>query len=92
MWYTYVLYSLKVGRKYIGVTGDLKRRFYEHNHGTGNRYTDRTKPYKLLFYEAFISKKDAEKQERFYKTGYGREVLKNKIENSLNEICGVVQR
>lgn len=89
MWYTYVLISLKNKRRYTGITSDLKQRLEEHNSGIGGEYTSKNRPFKLVFYEAFLAKKDAEKQERFYKTGYGREVLKEKIENSI-KICGVV--
>lgn len=83
MYYVYVLYSLKSKRLYIGSTDNLKRRFSEHNKGIGGKFTRDNRPFKLLFYEAFLSKKDAVKQEKFYKSGYGREVLKDKIENSL---------
>ena len=89
MWYTYVLFSKKSKRKYIGSTGDLKRRVSEHNKGIGGKYTRDNRPFTLLFYEAFLSKKDAEKQEKFYKTGYGREVLNGKIVNSSSE-SGVI--
>ena len=83
MFYTYVLLSLKNGTLYIGSTSDLKQRVEVHNHGLGGEYTKKNRPYKLIFYEAFLSKKDATKQETFYKSGYGREVLKEKIEDSL---------
>ena len=83
MFYTYVLLSLKNGTLYIGSTSDLKQRVEVHNNGLGGEYTKKNRPYKLIFYEAFLSKKDANKQETFYKSGYGREVLKEKIEDSL---------
>ena len=67
----------------MGYTADLKNRINKHNQGIGSKFTYKNKPYKLLFYEAFLSKKDATKQERFYKSGYGREVLKEKIKNSI---------
>ncbi|OGD62597.1 hypothetical protein A2160_06225, partial [Candidatus Beckwithbacteria bacterium RBG_13_42_9] len=79
----YVLLSLKSRRLYIGQTGDLRQRFIEHNNGIGGKYTKDNKPFKLIFYEAFLAKKDAYKQEKFYKTGHGREVLKDKLESSL---------
>lgn len=84
MWYVYVLQSVKNGRKYIGMTLDLKRRFSEHNSGIGGIYSKKNGPFKVIFYEAYLNKKDAISGERFYKSGYGREVLKDKIENYLN--------
>ncbi|MBP8591248.1 GIY-YIG nuclease family protein [Candidatus Shapirobacteria bacterium] len=89
MYYVYALLGLKNRRLYIGYTGNLARRIEEHNTGQGGKYTKKNKPFHLVFYEAFLSKEDAEKQERFYKTGYGREVLRKKIENSISH-CPVV--
>lgn len=86
MVYTYVLYSLKSKRLYIGHTADLKQRVNEHNKGIGGNYSNKNKPFKLIFYEAFLAKEDAVKQEKFYKSGYGREVLKEKIAKSLEII------
>jgi putative endonuclease len=83
MFYVYVLKSLKSKRLYVGFTEDLKRRLDEHNRGSGGKFSKINKPFKLVFYEAFLDKKDAIKQEKFYKSGHGREVLKQKIENSL---------
>ncbi|MDO8487357.1 MAG: GIY-YIG nuclease family protein [Candidatus Curtissbacteria bacterium] len=86
MYYVYVLLSLKNKRLYTGSTNDLRRRFREHNDGIGGKYTRDNRPYKLVFYEAFLTEEDALKQEKFYKSGYGREVLKGKIENSLKQL------
>jgi len=84
MWHTYILQSIKNSRLYVGFTDDIQRRLLEHNSGTGGNYTSNNKPFKLIFYESFISKKDATNQEMFYKTGYGREVLKKKLYNYFN--------
>lgn len=86
MYYVYVLTSLKNKRLYKGFTSNLRQRLEEHNKGIGGKFTRDNRPFKLVFYEAFISRKDAEKQEKFYKSGYGREVLKEKIENSIKEL------
>jgi len=83
MWYVYVIKSLKNERLYVGSTNDIKRRLKEHNDGVGGKYTKDNRPFKLVFYEAFLNKKDAMKDELFFKTGYGREVLKNKLKNYL---------
>ena len=82
MYYVYILKSEKDNRLYVGKTKDLRRRFSEHNSGkvisTKNR-----RPFELLFYEAFKNKTDAGKDELFFKSGYGREVVKDKLSNSL---------
>jgi predicted GIY-YIG superfamily endonuclease len=76
MWYTYILESCKNSSLYVGVTEDLKRRFREHNSGNGGMYTNRYRPFRLIFYEAFVEKGDAIRAEKFWKSGYGKEVLK----------------
>jgi putative endonuclease len=81
MFYVYILKSLKNSRNYTGFTSNLKRRFSDHNSKLGSVYTSKNAPYKLIYYEAYLSKKDAMKAERFYKSGYGREVLKDKLED-----------
>lgn len=81
MWYVYILRSIKNRRLYTGVTGDLRKRFRDHNSKNGGEYTSKNAPFELIFYEAFLDKKDAMKDELFFKSGYGREVLKGKLEN-----------
>lgn len=83
MFYVYVLFSLKSKTLYIGYTQDLRQRLREHNSGSGGTYSQKNKPFKLLHYEAFLIKSDAVKHEKFYKSGYGREVLKEKIGDTL---------
>jgi len=85
MYYVYVLRSLKNDRKYVGLTKDLKQRFAEHNSGIGGAYSKKNRPFKLIYYEAYLEKKDAAHAEKFYKTGYGREILKGKLENYLKK-------
>jgi putative endonuclease len=86
MYYTYVLKSLKNGRLYTGFTNNLKRRFEEHNEKRGGDYTSKAGPFELIFYEAYANKNDAMKAEKFFKTGYGREVLNDKLENYFKNI------
>jgi putative endonuclease len=64
---------------YCGSTDNLKRRFAEHNNGTGGKYTRDNRPFELVYYEAYNSYDLAKQSERFYKSGYGREVLKSKL-------------
>ena len=80
MFYAYVLKSEKNGILYYGSTDDLKRRFSEHNSGIGGKYTKDNKPFELLYYEAYKTYHLASKAEQFFKSGYGREVLKEKLE------------
>ncbi len=86
MWYVYVLTSLKNKRLYTGMTDDLRRRVAEHNGKRGGVYTSKNGPFKLIFYEAYLDKSDAVKAEKFFKSGYGREVLKEKLKGYLGKV------
>lgn len=91
MWFAYVLKSKKNGRLYVGYIADIDNRLREHNKKQGGSYTSKNAPFDLIFYEAFLDKRDATKAELFWKSGYGREVLKDKIKYSLlgGEYCPV---
>ncbi len=82
MHYVYVLLSLKDEKFYIGLTGDLQRRLKEHNTGK-NISTKSRLPLKLLCYEAHLSKKDAARRERYFKTTKGKSTLKQMLRDSL---------
>lgn len=82
MYYVYILQSLKDKTLYKGSTSDLKRRLKEHNSGKGF-YTSQHSPYKLIYYEAYLLKKDAEARERYLKTSMGMRVIKKQLTNYL---------
>jgi len=67
MWHVYGL--LGNHQIYIGFTNNLKRRMLEHLNGHTHS-TKRMGKLKLIFCESFVSKIDAQRQEKFYKTGY----------------------
>ncbi len=75
MYYVYILWSNKLKKKYIGFTNDLRTRLKQHNSGQTN-FTNRGKPWKLIYYEGFVSEYDANSEEKFLKSGKGRERLK----------------
>ena len=76
MYYVYLLRSQKTGNFYIGSTADLKKRFYQHNHGqTSTTRGDNT--WKLVYYEAFPAKTLALERERKLKH-YGRGLVELK--------------
>ena len=83
MFYVYIIQSQINQKLYFGYTGNLKRRFLEHNIGKSNA-TKRNKPYVLIYYEAYQSRQDAflrEKQLKHY--GKSLAMLKKRIKNSL---------
>ena len=78
MYYLYLLKNLKRNNIYIGVTPDLRRRYREHKNKNNN--------WQLVYYEAYISKEDAQLRERQLKQ-YGSSLghLKKRIVNCLRK-------
>ena len=76
----YVIRSCKNSKLYVGTTCDLKRRVQQHNRGNV-KATNRDRPFKLVYKETFHDRVLAMKRKRFFKTGKGREVLRNLITN-----------
>ncbi len=85
MFYVYMIHSKKLNKRYIGRTDDLRSRIKQHN-SRGGDFTSRGIPWKLIYYESFIIKKDAITEEKFLKTGKGRERLKFLLKNTTEEL------
>lgn len=79
-YYTYVLLSLKDGKKYTGYTSDLSLRFEAHSSGKV-KSTKHRRPLKLLYFEGCLSKEDAIKREKYLKTYYGKMYLGNRLKS-----------
>jgi len=48
--------------------------------------TDHRRPLKLVYYEACLNENDAIAREKYFKTGFGRRFLRNRIENYIDEV------
>ena len=83
MYYVYVL-QLKNKDLYIGYSSDLKKRLQYHQSGK-SKFTRPHRPVKLVYYEAYLSKDDATQREYNLKTGQQREILKQRIKNSIKD-------
>ena len=70
-YYTYLLKSEKDGKFYVGYTKDLNVRFEQHQKGQVTSTKHRL-PFKLIYYEACLTQKDALKREKYLKTYYGK--------------------
>lgn len=77
-YYVYVLKSLKLNWIYVGSTSNLKARFKSHN-DKENLSTKNYAPYQLIFYEAYLSRKDALRRESYFKTTKGKTTLKTML-------------
>jgi predicted GIY-YIG superfamily endonuclease len=72
MFYTYLLQSLSNPcQRYVGHTADLRKRLTEHNAGECP-HTSKFLPWKLNVYVAFDSIQQAQRFERYLKSGSGR--------------------
>jgi len=69
---------------YIGYTSNLQRRIQEHKSGSNNT-TKKFLPVKLVFYEAYLHKGDAQRRETYFKTSKGKSTLRMMIRDYLNE-------
>jgi putative endonuclease len=83
MYYTYILKSKNKGRMYTGYTNNLRKRFKEHNEGK-SYYTNRDKPYLLIYYEACLNEDDARSREKYLKSGMGKRYIKNRLKRFLS--------
>jgi len=83
MHYIYILHSNKLDKNYIGLTNNIERRIKQHKKGE-SKFTSATNDWKLIYYEVFLSKTDAELEEKFLKSGKGRERIKYLLSNTLN--------
>lgn len=61
--YTYML-ACNDGSLYTGWTNDLKKRVAAHNAGRGAKYTRARRPVRLVYFEAFADKREAQSRER----------------------------
>jgi len=75
MFYVYILQSEVGKRLYTGFTSDLTQRIGQHNNGV-TKSTKNRGPWKLVYHEVFATRSEAMAREKFFKSGQGREKLK----------------
>ena len=86
MHYLYVLVSESDDpESYIGISADRERRLEQHN--SGKNASTRGRTWRLVYYEAYVSKRAAEKRERLLKNnGRSRQLLMKRIWESFKEV------
>jgi len=84
-YYIYSLFSLRDKKFYTGFTTNLQDRLSRHTRGEV-KATMYRRPLKLIHYEYFIDKKDAEAREVFLKSGFGRNNLKKSLKRTLSSL------
>ena len=78
MYYTYVIYSIKYDRIYIGQTSNLENRLSCHN-SCKVRSTKHYVPWKLVYSEQFPSRSDAMIRELEFKSHKGRDFIRQQL-------------
>lgn len=82
--YTYILYSAKLNKYYIGACIDMERRLTEHN-GGHSTFTSTGIPWELKYKEHFGTLPEAKKRESYIKRMKSRSYIESLINrNNLN--------
>ncbi len=84
-YYVYTLLSLLDKKFYTGLTTNLKNRLQQHARGEV-KSTKNRRPLRLIHYEYFVDKGDAEAREKFLKSGFGRKQLKLALKRTLEKL------
>ncbi len=82
MYCTYILFSKKLGRYYVGSTNNLERRLSEHNSGQ-TKSTKSGKPWGIVFIEDFNTKSESIKFEIRIKKMKSRKFIEKLIQKDL---------
>ncbi len=69
---------MKDRRIYVGMSDNPLKRLAEHNNGK-TKSTKGFVPWKLFFTKQFATRKEARENEKYYKSGSGKEKLKAMI-------------
>ena len=78
VFYVYVLRSESDSGFYIGFSTNLRKRLKQHQDGESFAASHRG-PWKLIYYEAYTEREDAEGREKFLKSGAWRRFLRTQL-------------
>ena len=87
--YTYML-ECSDGSYYTGWTNDLRKRVRTHRAGKGGRYTRSRLPVRLVYYEIFYERRDAQSREVFLRqlSHAEKKALSEAFSGDLKEYAG----
>jgi putative endonuclease len=91
VFYVYILRSERDSGFYIGFSTNLRARLRQHQDGESFATKSRG-PWKLVYYEAYTEREDAEGRERFLKSGAGRRFPRVQLRHYLNRVKGLTSR
>ncbi len=79
MYTVYILYSEKYNKTYVGFTTDMQARFLSHNELGIKGWTIKFRPWIIIHTEEFSNKAEAMRREKWFKSGIGRDYIKNEL-------------
>ena len=79
--YTYVLYSEKLQKFYVGYCINIESRLVEHNLGQ-SKFTSRGVPWRLVYQEFFENSIDAKRRERYIKKMKSKKYIQQLIDGA----------
>lgn len=80
MYYVYILQSKKTGKCYKGLTDNIDRRVDQHFRGI-SKSTKAMLPLQLVHVEICNDRIEARSVEKFFKSGFGREIIQEIVNN-----------
>jgi putative endonuclease len=80
IYFTYILQSTKDEGYYVGISKDIKSRLDYHNKGRA-RSTKNRVPFKIVYYEKYLSLKEARDREKYLKSYKGSKEKLTILEN-----------
>ena len=87
MYFVYILFNQETEKYYVGLTRDIKRRYYEHKNGLNFSTKYKHDVWKLVYVEIYTSRQDAVNRENKLKHhGSGMVEIKKRIKNTINTI------
>ncbi len=81
----YILFSSSHLRTYVGQTENIQKRIGEHNGGKV-KSTKAYVPWEMIWSEEFMSRDDALKREKYYKSSAGRQKIKNILDTEKSQV------
>jgi len=81
-YYTYILWSQKLNKYYVGLSSDLQKRLIEHNSGKA-KFTSKGIPWSIAYSEKYNSKKEAADRERYIKRMKSRKFIEDLIKKQM---------
>jgi putative endonuclease len=81
----YVLQSERDLLLYHGFTTNLKKRINDHNKGS-TISTSKRRPLRIIFCEFYLSKNDAIRREKYFKTQQGKRMLRLMLRETLKKV------